>query len=100
MLMRQAQEMQQKMQKIQEGLANQDYEGSAGGGMVAVVVSGSGIAKKITIDPSLLNVDEKDILEDLLIAAFNDAKKKSDDSSNNSIRAATNGIPLPAGFKF
>ncbi len=100
MLMRQAQEMQQKMQKIQEGLANQDYEGSAGGGMVTVVISGAGTAKKITIDPSLLNVDEKDILEDLLIAAFNDAKKKSDDSSNDSIRAATNGMPLPAGFKF
>lgn len=100
MLMRQAQEMQQKMQKIQEGLANQDYEGSAGGGMVTVVISGAGTAKKITIDPSLLNVDEKDILEDLLIAAFNDAKKKSDDSSNDSIRSATNGMPLPAGFKF
>ena len=100
MLMRQAQEMQQKMHKIQEDLANQDYEGSAGGGMVMVVVNGAGIAKKITIDPSLINVDEKDILEDLLIAAFNDAKKKSDDSSSDSIRAATKGIPLPAGFKF
>ncbi|MBP7709675.1 MAG: YbaB/EbfC family nucleoid-associated protein [Rickettsiales bacterium] len=99
LLMRQAQEMQKKMQKVQEELANSSYEGTSGGGVVKVVVTGAGIAQKISIDPSLIEKDEKEILEDLIIAAFNDAKKKSDDSSNNSVKAATNGMQLPAGFK-
>ncbi len=98
-LMRQAQEMQKKMQKIQDDLANSEYEGASGGGMVKVTITGAGVAKKVVIDPSLVNVAEKDILEDLIIAAFNDAKKKSDDSSNDSISAATKGMPLPPGFK-
>jgi DNA-binding YbaB/EbfC family protein len=99
-LMRQAQEVQKKMQKIQEDLATQEYEGSAGGGMVKVVITGGGLARSVNIDPSLINVAEKEILEDLLIAAFNDAKKKSDDGSSDSIRSATNGMALPPGFKF
>ncbi len=98
-LMRQAQEMQKKMQKIQEDLANNEYEGSSAGGMVKATITGAGLAKKIAIDNSLIVVEEKEILEDLIIAAFNDAKKKSDDSSSDSIRAVTNGIPLPPGFK-
>ena len=100
MLMRQAQEMQKKMQQAQEDLANKEFEGASGGGMVRVLITGAGLAKKINIDASLVNVDEKEILEDLLIAAFNDAKKKADDGSSESIRAATNGINLPAGLKF
>lgn len=100
MLMRQAQEMQKKMQQIQENLANSEFEGQSGGGMVKVVIIGSGIAKKIIIDDSLVNKDEKEILEDLLIAAFNDAKKKADEGSSESMKSVTNGIPLPAGFKF
>lgn len=99
-LMRQAQEVQKKMQKIQEELASSEYEGSAGGGMVKVIITGAGNTQKVSIDDSLINKDEKEILEDLLIAAFNDAKKKSDEGSNDSIRAATSGIPLPPGFKF
>jgi len=99
-LMRQAQEVQKKMQKIQEDLAGNDYEGSSGGSMVRVTINGVGVVKKIFIDPSLVNKDEKEILEDLLVAAFNDAKKKSDDGSSDSLRAATNGMPLPPGFKF
>lgn len=98
--MRQAQEVQKKMQKIQEELAEKDYCGSSGGDVVKVTINGNGLAKKIAIDPSLINLDEKEILEDLLIAAFNDAKKKSDEGSSDSLRAATSGIPLPAGFKF
>ncbi len=99
-LMRQAQEMQKKMQRIQEEVAATDFEGSSGGGMVKVVVSGAGTASKITIDQSLINKEEKEILEDLIIAAINDAKNKSDEGSASSIRSATNGIPLPPGFKF
>jgi DNA-binding YbaB/EbfC family protein len=98
-LMRQAQEMQRKMQKVQDELANQIFEGASGGGMVKVNVTGVGVAKKIEIDPSLMNADEKDILEDLLVAAFNDAKNKVDDASSGSIKSATGGMNLPAGFK-
>lgn len=99
-LMRQAQEMQKKMQRIQEDLANNEYEGAAGGGMVKVVVTGAGAVKKVSIDDSLLNKDEKEILEDLLVAACNDAKKKADEGSSDALRSATSGIPLPPGFKF
>ncbi len=100
LLMRQAQEMQKKMQEIQENLASAEYEGVAGGGMVKSILSGLGIAKKITIDPSLLAKEEKEILEDLIVAAFNDAKKKLDESSAESIKSATSGISLPPGLNF
>ena len=88
------------MQKIQDELANSEFEGSSGGGMVKAIVTGSGVAKKIMIDPSLVNKDEKEILEDLIVAAFNDAKNKADEGSASSIKSATSGIPLPPGFKF
>jgi DNA-binding YbaB/EbfC family protein len=100
MLMRQAQDVQKKMKKIQEELAEKEFDGSAGGGMVKVTINGAGLSKKIFIDPSLVNLAEKEILEDLLIAAFNDAKKKADDGSSDSIRAAAGGMPFPPGFKF
>lgn len=99
LLMRQAQEMQKKMQKIQEEQANASYEGASGGGMVKVTITGAGVAQKVFIDPSLIEKDEKEILEDLIIAAFNDAKNKADDGSSNSMKSATNGMQLPAGFK-
>ena len=99
LLMRQAQEMQKKMQKVQEDLANTSYEGTSGGGVVKVTITGAGVAQKIFIDSSLIEKDEKEILEDLIVAAFNDAKKKADDSSSDSVRIATNGMPLPPGFK-
>ena len=98
-LMRQAQEVQKKMQKIQDDLANNEYEGASGGGFVKVVITGAGVARKIMIDDSLVNKDEKEVLEDLIIAAFNDAKNKMDESSASSIKAATSGLPLPPGFK-
>lgn len=98
-LMRQAQAMQQKMQKVQEELAKTLYEGTAGGGVVKATISGEGVVKKIIIDDSLIKVDEKDILEDLVVAAINDAKKKADDASSASMKSVTNGIPLPPGFK-
>lgn len=99
-LMKQAQEMQKKMQQMQDDLALQEFEGSSGGGMVKISVTGSGIAKKITIDNSLVNLEEKEILEDLIIAAFNDAKKKQEEGSANLLKSATGGINLPKGFGF
>jgi len=97
--MRQAQEMQKKMQLAQEEIANKEFEGSSAGGMIKIAISGNGVAKKVSIDPSLINKDEKEILEDLLIAAFNDAKKKSEEGSSDAIRSVTAGIQLPPGFK-
>ena len=67
--------------------------------MVKITITGGGVAKKTFIDDSLIKIDEKDILEDLLVAAFNDAKKKADDASNDSMKSLTNGLPLPPGFK-
>lgn len=99
LLMRQAQEMQKKMQKAQDDLANHSYEGFSGAGLVKVMITGAGIAKKIAIDDSLMQKEEKEVLEDLIIAAFNDAKNKMDEGSANSIKAATKGMPLPPGFK-
>lgn len=98
-LMRQAQEMQKKMQQAQEELANVEFEGAAGGGMVKTIVTGDGVAKKVTIDESLISKDEKDILEDLIIASFNDAKAKADAGSSDSMKSVTGGMNLPAGFK-
>jgi DNA-binding YbaB/EbfC family protein len=98
-LMRQAQEVQKKMQKIQEDLASTEFEGSAGGGMVKVKITGAGVAKKIIIDPSLMAEDEREVLEDLIVAAFNDAKQKADDGSASSIQSVAGNIPLPPGFK-
>ena len=86
------------MQKMQEELAEKEYEGSAGGGMVKAVITGAGVGKKILIDDSLINKDEKEILEDLIIAAFNDAKKKVDDSSADMMKSAAGGLPLPKGL--
>ncbi len=97
--MRQAQEMQKKMQLAQEEIANKEFEGSSAGGMIKIAISGNGVAKKVSIDPSLINKDEKEILEDLLIAAFNDAKKKSEEGSSDALRSVTAGIQLPPGFK-
>ncbi len=98
-LMKQAQEMQKKMQQAQENLAKTIHEGESGGGMVKITMSGDGIVKKCAVDPSLIEKDEKEILEDLLVAAFNNAKNKVDEESSNSIKDATGGMPLPPGFK-
>lgn len=99
-LMKQAQAMQNKMQKAQEELAQKEFEGTSGGGMVKFVATGNGEAKKITIDESLLKAEEKDVLEDLIIAAFNDAKKKADEGSSDVMKNVTGGINLPKGFGF
>ncbi len=99
-LMKQAQQMQKKMQEAQENMKNLEFEGSAGGGMVKVIANGTGQAKKIDIDKSLLNSDEKEILEDLIIAAFNDVKAKAEEGSQEMIKEATGGMNLPQGFGF
>lgn len=94
-IMKQAQMMQRKMEEAQAKLAETEVEGSAGGGMVKVTITGKANMKKISIDKSLMNANEVDILEDLIIAAFNDAKTKADTLTESSMSGITGGIKLP-----
>lgn len=87
-LMKQAQVMQKKMKELQEEIAKKEFEGKAGGGIVSIKMSGNGEMHKISIDPSLLKAEDKEILEDLIIAAYNDAKIKDDQESKNSMTGA------------
>ena len=98
-MMKQAQEMQKKMKELQEGLANLEVEGSSDGGLVSVKVNGKGEVKKIKIDPSLMKPEEAEILEDLIVAAFNEAKKKAEEASAEEMKKMTGGMNLPPGFK-
>ena len=97
-LMKQAQQMQENMQKLQAKIAEMEVEGAAGAGLVKVVMTGKHDVKRITIDPSLL-ADDKDMLEDLVAAAVNDAVRKVEAMVQENMSAATAGLPLPPGFK-
>ncbi|MGO4707187.1 YbaB/EbfC family nucleoid-associated protein [Microvirga sp. 2MCAF38] len=98
-LMKQAQAMQQKLQDAQAELENVEVEGSSGGGAVVVKITAKGQLRAINIDPSLMNADEKEILEDLIVAAMNDAKGKADRATEERMSALTKGLPLPPGLK-
>lgn len=98
-MMKQMQEMQEKIAKNQEDLAARRVEGSAGGGVVTMIVDGKGNLKEVKIDPSLMVMEEKEILQDLLVAAFTDAKNKADKEAATSLENITGGLNLPAGFK-
>nr|WP_297460007.1 YbaB/EbfC family nucleoid-associated protein [uncultured Halomonas sp.] len=97
-LMQQAQEMQEKMQRIQEEIARTEVSGEAGAGMIKVTMNGRHDVSKVDIDPSILEED-KEMLEDLLAAAVNDAVRKVEASSKAKMEEATAGLNLPAGFK-
>jgi len=97
--LKQAQTMQKKMQEAQDQMANTKYTGKAGGGLVEIIATGRGDVEKVSIDSSLLKEEEKEILEDLVKVAFNDAKQKCDEDSQNSLSGALNGMSLPPGFK-
>ena len=98
-LMKQAQAMQQKLQDAQAELEHVEVEGTAGGGAVTVKVSGKGELKAINIDSSLMNPDEKEILEDLIVAAMNDARGKADRAAQEKMSSITAGLPIPPGMK-
>ena len=91
--------MQQKMQEMQEQMANKQYAGKSGGGLVSITINGRSEMQKVEIDQSLLKSEEKEMLEDLIVAAFNDAKQKADQESQSSMSNAFGNIPLPPGFK-
>ncbi|WP_312438286.1 YbaB/EbfC family nucleoid-associated protein [Janthinobacterium sp.] len=97
-LMKQAQTMQDNMKKAQEQLALVEVEGQSGAGLVKVVMTCKSDVKRVTIDPSLL-ADDKDMLEDLVAAAFNDAVRKAEATSAEKMAGLTGGMNLPAGFK-
>jgi nucleoid-associated protein EbfC len=97
-LMKQAQAMQDNMKKAQEEIARLELEGQAGGGMVKVVMTGRHDVKRVTIDPTLL-AEDKDMLEDLVAAAINDAVRKVEAASHEKMAGLTAGLPMPPGFK-
>ncbi len=96
-LMQQAQKMQQEMQKAQEELANLEVTGEAGGGMVKVTMTGKHAVRRVEIDPSLL--DDKEMLEDIVTAAINDAVNQIASTTQDRMSDMTAGIPLPPGMK-
>ena len=98
-LMKQAQAMQAKMQDMQSELENLMVEGSSGGGMVKVEASAKGVMKSIRIDPSLMMPDEREILEDLIIAACADARVKAERIMEQRMAEVTKGLPIPPGMK-
>ena len=97
-LMKQAQQMQDNMKKAQEQLAAIEVEGQSGAGLVKVLINCRNDVRRITIDPSLL-ADDKDMLEDLVAAAVNDALRKAEQTSQEKMSSVTAGLPLPPGFK-
>lgn len=97
-MMKQAQKMQEDMQKAQEEIANMEVEGQAGGGMVKVVMNGRHELRKVEIDDSLMS-DDKEMIEDLLAAAVNDAVRRIEQQSSEKMSGVTAGINLPGGMK-
>ena len=97
-LMKQAQQMQENMRKMQEQLAQVEVEGQSGAGLVKVVITCRNDVKRVSIDPSLL-ADDKDMLEDLVVAAMNDALRRAEQTAQEKMGGVTAGLPLPPGFK-
>ena len=98
-LMKQAAELKSKMEAMQAELERLEVEGSAGGGLVAVRLSGKGDLRNARIDDSLFKPDQKEILEDLIVAAHADAKRKLETTLQDKMQALTGGLPLPPGLK-
>lgn len=97
-MMKQAQEMQEKMQKAQADVASLEVEGQAGGGLVKVLMTGRHELRKVDIDASLMS-DDKEMLEDLVAAAVNDASQKLESKTKEVMEGATSGMQLPPGMK-
>ena len=98
-MMKQAQQLQKKMAEAQEKLNSIEVEGTSGGGLVKVIATAKGDIKKIILDNSLMKIEEKDITEDLIVAAINDAKQKGEVAAQEEMKNITGGLPLPPGMK-
>jgi nucleoid-associated protein EbfC len=99
-LMKQAAELKSKMEAMQAELDQIEVEGTAGGGMVTLRMSAKGEMKALSVDPSLMKPDEKEIVEDLVVAAHADARRKADALLQERMKSLTGGLPLPPGLKF
>lgn len=97
-LMKQAQDMQAKMEKAKAEVADLTATGKSGGGLIALELSGAGHMQGLKIDPSLIDKDEVDMLEDLIIAAFHDAKVKLDQAQADAVKGAMGDLQLPPGM--
>lgn len=97
--LKQAQTMQKKMQELQDQMASTEYTGKSGGGLVTITATGRGEVRKIQIDASLVKLEEKEMLEDLIVAAFNDVKSKADEDSERVMSNTMGNIGLPPGLK-
>lgn len=97
-LMKQAQALQERMAELQKDLESLEVEGAAGGGLVRVTLSAKGAMKGVAIDPSLLTSDEKEVLEDLLVAAHADARAKAERLAEEKMKTVTAGLSLPPGM--
>jgi hypothetical protein len=98
-LMKQAAELKTKMEAMQAELDKLEVEGTAGGGMVSVRMSAKGELKGVRIDPALMKADEKEIVEDLVVAAHADARRKAEALLQEKMKTLTGGLPLPPGLK-
>jgi nucleoid-associated protein EbfC len=98
-MMRQAQELQGRMAEIQAEMERTRIEGRSGGGLVVVTLTGKGDMAGVKIDPSLFRPEEAEILEDLIVAAHNDAKNKVEEAMKEKMKLLTGGLPLPPGLK-
>ena len=99
-MMKQAQEMQSKMSEMQDRLSELEVTGSSGGGLVEITMSGKHQVKSLKIDESLVDKDNIEVLEDLAVAAINDARTKVDNAVNEKMSELTGGLQLPPGLKF
>jgi nucleoid-associated protein EbfC len=97
-MMKQVGQMQSRMADMQKRLEATTVEGQSGGGLVTVKMTGKAIVSSVTVDPSLIKAEEREILEDLLVAAMNDAKSKVDALTAAEMKNVTGGMPLPPGF--
>lgn len=98
-MLKQAQEMQTRLAEMQNELARQEHVGTAGGGMVQITLDGKGALKRVKIDPSLLAPGESEVVEDLLIAAHNDARSRIEANAADAMGKLAGGLQLPPGFK-
>ena len=98
-IMKQAKAMQEKMAEMQKKIEETEIEGSSGGGAVKILMNGKHEVKNLFIDPSIVNSDEKEVLEDLIIAALNDVNKKIAENTNNQLGSISGGMGLPPGLK-
>jgi DNA-binding YbaB/EbfC family protein len=98
-MMKQAQELQSRMQQMQEEMSAMEAEGQSGAGAVRVTLNGKGEMRGLKIEPSLLKPDEAEMVEDLVLAAFQDAKKKVEEKLQEKMQEITGGLQMPPGFK-